>query len=366
MLRAPPRCAAALLISLALVAATAPSRAQERIALRWDAPAGCPGGGAVRAEVDRLLGASRARPSRPIDVSAQVSRDERGTWHVRLETPGDGAPRVREIHGASCAALADATALILALMIDPDAVAQAPASAPAPPATSPPAEPSPPPSSPVPEALPTAPVPPPSTPVPPPTAPPPIATARPPARPAQPPPVAPPPAASRGVSFHLGAWLGADAGSLPGVSFGFGATAALLVGAQRIELGIAARPASKASLPGRPTAGGAVDLLAGWAGTCRSLLRSPLALGPCVALEVGRLHAAGFGVSEPGQAERPWVAASAGALLVWAPYGRLGLTLRADLVVPLTRPTFVIEDLGPVHRPGDVAGRASLGLEYAF
>jgi hypothetical protein len=370
MLRAPPRCAAALLTSLALTSAAALSRAQERIDLRWAAPDGCPGAGAVKSEVDRLLGASRARPSRPIDVSAQVSRDDRGTWHVRLETPGDGAPRVREIHGASCAAIADATALILALMIDPDAVAQSPASPPAPPpSTSPRAavDPAPPSTAQAPSPSAPVPAPPPTAPAPLPTAAPPFPVASaPPARPAAPRPAAPKGPPGPDVSFRLGAWMGADAGSLPGVSFGFGATASLLIGAQRIELGIAARPGSDASLPGRPTAGGSVDLIAGWAGTCRSLLRRPVSLGPCVALEVGRLHAAGFGVSEPGEGERPWAAASAGGLLVWSPLGRLGFALRVDLVVPLTRPTFVIEDLGPVHRPGDVAGRASIGLEYAF
>ena len=75
------------------------------------------------AEVDRLLGPSGARPAQPINATATVSGDELRGFRVHLETTAGGPTRVRELKGASCAALADATALILALMIDPGAVA---------------------------------------------------------------------------------------------------------------------------------------------------------------------------------------------------------------------------------------------------
>src|SRR6185312_12999827 len=117
--------AAALVAPLLLPASTRASSG-ERIDLRWTAPAECPAAGAVRAEVDRLLGPSSARPPAPIAVTAEVARDDQGAWRVHLETPGEGAPRVREIQGATCAAIADATAMILALMIDPDAALASP------------------------------------------------------------------------------------------------------------------------------------------------------------------------------------------------------------------------------------------------
>jgi len=110
-----------------------PADTGARIALRWAAPAECPSGAAVGAEVDRLLGPTAARLPAPIAVSAEVARDDRGAWHVHLETPGEGTPRVREIHGASCAAIADATALILALRIDPAAALAAPSAVGSPP-----------------------------------------------------------------------------------------------------------------------------------------------------------------------------------------------------------------------------------------
>lgn len=386
-----------MLVLLAAPAlAAGPARADERFALKWKAPEGCPDTGAVEAEVVRLLGGSRARPARTIDVSAAVSRDDRGSWRVRLETPGDGGPRVRQLTGASCKALADATALILALMIDPDAVTAAPPASitTPPPSTATPSLPAPsvPPSTPplppsesvessVPSGgpspavttSPAAAASPTGTPSPAPVAP--LAAAAPsPAPPPFPPArsaptrslVSPPPAPPTDVSFHLGAWVGADAGTLPGVSAGFGASAALVIGPQRIEVGFAARPATRASLPQRPASGGDVDLIAGWAGTCRYLLRRPIALGPCVAVEVGRMRAAAFGVTTPGEAEEPWAAASAGGILVWSPLSRLGFVFRIDAAVPIVRHTFVIEGLGRVHEPSVVAARAAAGLELAF
>ncbi len=115
-----------LVLGPALAGALGDALAADRLALKWTAPAGCPAAAEVKAEVDRLLGASRVQPAKAIDVSGAVSRDERGTWHVRLETPAGGTTRAREIHGASCRAVTDAAALVLALMIDPEAVAAAP------------------------------------------------------------------------------------------------------------------------------------------------------------------------------------------------------------------------------------------------
>jgi hypothetical protein len=390
MSRAHRPLAAALLAALALALGSlrAAEREGERVTLRWKAPAECPGESDVKAEVDRLLGASRARPAKPIEVTAAVSRDEQGTWHVRLETPGDGATRVREIHGASCHAIANASALILAMMIDPEAAAAAPAPSSSAAATSssaasanapgnsPSASTAPSGTSPSAAAsavspgaattgpftgagsMPTAPGAP-------------VQVTAPPATPKKnkPPGTTAPPPEIRmllPISFRIGAWAGADAGSLPGVSAGFGVTGALLIGAQRIEVGFAARPPATGTLAARPTAGGSVDLISGSIGTCRALLERPVQLGPCLSLEAGRMHAAGFGVTAPGHADEPWVAAGAGGLLSWAPVRRVALVLRIDAVAPLLRPTFVLDGVGPVHRPDAVAGRAAGGVELVF
>jgi hypothetical protein len=310
------RPAAALPALAALAAALAPAAGRsaepERVDLRWSAPPECPGAAAVKAEVDRLLGPEGARPPRPIEVTASVVHDD--VWRVHLETPGQGATRVRELRGASCAALADATALILALMIDP-----AVASRPAPPAPSAPPPPAPPP----PPTI-SAPPPPPPAPV----------TAPVPAAPAPPPPVR--------TSFRLAGWAGADVGSLPGISAGFGFSAAFLYGPQRFEIGAAYRPPVAGTVALHASTGGDVELITGSIGACRNLVTAPVEIGPCAAFELGRLHAEGFGVTSPGSGSALWAAA------------------------PLVRPRFVLQNVGSVHQPSPASGRASAGIEILF
>ncbi|MFT3776626.1 MAG: hypothetical protein QM820_65640 [Minicystis sp.] len=322
---------------LALVrAASADEPPNPRIALRWTAPAGCPAGARVIAEVDRLLGDTGARPPSPLTVSAVVSDDPAGGLRVQLEAAGAGGTRVRELHAASCEALADATALILALMIDPAAVAAAPPAPPAPEPTSPPA--SKPASSPGPEPT--------SPPAPRPTS---------------------PPAPSLRPRFHLLAWALADAGTLPGVAFAAGGAAALSLGALRFELSAGAWPSRSAVIAARPTAGGDVSLVAGSAGACYGLLApGPFDLAPCLAMEIGRLHASGFGVTTPGEGNALWAAAKGGARFAWSPASRVAIVLRLEAAVPFVRRAFVVENLGEVHRPGPVSGRAGGGVEISF
>src|SRR5262245_58840791 len=148
------RASAALIFAAMLNLARGEARADERAILRWNAPAECPEGARVIEEMNRILGPTAARPPKPIEAVASVLRDDQGVWRVHLETEGEGATRVRELKGATCAAIADATALILALMIDPTAVASAPVSKPetapaAPTAPAPTAPPTPAPAAPI-------------------------------------------------------------------------------------------------------------------------------------------------------------------------------------------------------------------------
>jgi hypothetical protein len=338
-------------VALVAVALLGPARAEgpparaegppARVALRWTAPAGCPGGDRIVAEVERLLGASGARPPAPLAVAATVTPDPAGGLRAHLEAESPDGPRTKELQAASCDALADATAIILALMIDPTALA-APVPAP-PPLPAPPAAPVP--ASPPLPAPPAAPVP---VPAPPPT------------------PAAPPPSASLRPRFHLLAWALADAGTLPGVSFAAGGAVALSLGALRLELGAGAFPGRSTVLAQRPTAGGDVSLVAGTAGVCYGVLApGRFELSPCLVVAVGRLHATGFGVSNPGEGSALWSALEPGARLGWSPLARLALVLRAGASVPFARPSFVLAGVA-VHRPGPVAGRAGGGVEVTF
>ncbi len=328
----PSRPFAVVAAALAATSATpaAASGPPERIDLHWNAPAECPTADVVRAEVDRLLGPSSARPPSPIPVAAAVSRDDQGAWQVHLETPGEGTTRVREIHGASCAAIADATALILALMIDPAAVAAAP---PAPvEAKAPPIE--------VRSS--------------------PIETPRPPVEAQRAPvPVTP-------TSFRVSALAGLDTASLPALAATLALRGSFVYGAQRFELGAEYRPARAGTVATRPTTGGDVDLFTGAVATCRHFGGGVFEIGPCLGFELGRLHASGFGVSSPGEGSTLWAAIDAGGVLNLRLASRLALVLRLGAAVPLLRPSFVLENVGPVFRPPAVAARGESGVELIF
>lgn len=333
----PPAVAlAAALAAMWPAPASAWAARPERIDLHWTAPAECPAADAVRAEMDRILGASSARPPAPIPVVAAVSRDPEGTWQVHLETPGDGAPRVREIHGATCAAIAETTALILAMMIDPAAAAAAP-----------------------PSEAPRVPVEPPRLPIEAPRLP--VEPPRLPVTPPEPPTPTPTP-----TSFRLTALTGLDTASLPDLAFTLGLHGSFVYGPQRFELGLAFRPSRKGNSTMQTSAGADVDLLTGSAATCTQFSKGILEAGPCVGFELGRLHASGFGVSSPGEGSTLWAAIEGGGVLSVRIFSQLSLVLRLGAAVPLLRPSFVLVNVGPVFRPPAVTARGSTGVEVVF
>jgi hypothetical protein len=80
-----------------------------------------------------------------------------------------------------------------------------------------------------------------------------------------------------------------------------------------------------------------------------------------------RMKATGFGVSRPGSATGYWAGALAEASLAQALGSNgLSLALRAGADLPLNPPRFAIRGVGPVHRPGPIAGFVALGLELQF
>ena len=63
---------------------------------------------------------------------------------------------------------------------------------------------------------------------------------------------------------------------------------------------------------------------------------------------------------------KAWFAGRAGLLGIY-PYGGLAaLRLGLEGLIPLTRPEFALDNVGPVHQPSAVIGRLSLGLEMSF
>jgi hypothetical protein len=312
-----------LVTALLLCAAAAPSSAaaRERLALSWTAPAGCPDAAAVRAEVTRLLGGEGPPSAQVVIVTAVVVEERPGAWQVTLERPGAGGVRV--VRGSTCAAIGDAAAVILALMIDPTAVIEprrAPASAPASRPASPPA---------------TAPRP-------------------------------PPPPRRRPLAWRATVFGGVDFTSLPGVSPGVGASGALRLGRQRVEVSFEYWTGARGHVADRTTAGGDLDLWLFTVSTCRALLAGRFELGPCLGLDLGRMHGQGFGVQRPGEGAALWVAARGGLLAAFELTRHWALFARAEAVIPLERPRFVLTNVGPVHRAAAAGERTLLGLEVRF
>jgi len=316
-----------------------------RVSLTWTAPDGCPSAARITAEVDRLLGAASSSDKPPLIVTARVTAvttdgAESLQVHIEAEPRTGSERRVRDLHAASCDALADATATILAFMIDPDAVAAAPPPAPPPapprPKPAPPPEPKPPPPPPLPAPVPVS-------------------------------PPAPPPPPRLHPAFAIGAFGVVDGGSALGIGGGVGGAFTVRLGAFAFDLGALGLPARVAAIASRPTTGGDVSLIAGSIGAGYNLLpASSLTLGPSLGYELGRLHASGFGVTNPGSGDFLWSAARIGGVASWAPVARFAIEARGDAVFPAVRETFVLENVGSVYRPGVAAGRASLGAEVRF
>jgi hypothetical protein len=168
------------------------------------------------------------------------------------------------------------------------------------------------------------------------------------------------------TSFRAAAWAGLDTASLPRLAAAFALRGSFVYGAQRFELGIVVLPARAAAAAVRPTTGGDVDLVAGSAGTCRHFGKGSIEVGPCVGFELGRLHASGFGVTSPGEGSSLWAALEGGGVLSYRLFAQVAFVARLGAVVPLLRPRFVLDNVGPVFQPPGVAARGSAGVEVVF
>ena len=314
--------------------------AENALTLEWRAPAECPTGDAVEREVSRLLGG--AAGARRLTAVAEVTR-EGARWRVRLRTLSAENPGDRTMDSESCGELADATALVLAMAIDPARVAanSAPSDvavegkgveAASPTANS--------------DAFPAA------------TASPSVSSPIP--RPRARPPAPPFPR----KTFALGAAARGDVGTLPNFAMGASLSFAWTPHALRLQASGTFLPANSARLlNGR---GGTFDLFAAEGRGCYEVVAGVIELGPCAGFEIGALRGAGFGVRNDTPAYAFWSAVTAGGALAWRWTAAFALRLEGGVSFPLQRPEFVLAGLGAVHRPAGVLGRGGLGAEFRF
>jgi hypothetical protein len=316
--------------ALALVVLSGPARAGdgEGLSLQWRAPASCPVERDVLAEIERLLGRSVSITSQPgLRVEAEVIGAE-GAFRVRLRTSAFGLDGEKQLEAASCRSLADAVALVIAFAYDPEAASAH-------------------------DAAPLAAAP--------------LASER-----ADVPLNERPTLARRAppelrASAHLA--FAANAGALPAVAPGLVAGVGVSLPNARFEISGSAWTDQQASLAPRPlapTPGGHFQLWTVGARACYERERRPLGLDLCALGELGPMSGRGVGVTRVTRETLLWGGFGAGATARWALLPYLGLRASVDGLVGLTRPTFVLEPFGQVHRPSLVTGRVAFGAEANF
>lgn len=355
----------------AALCAASQAAAQARLELTWEGLPACPTGDAIEGEVARLVGGTLPEGA-PIRATGRASEREGGGYTLVLTTDVEGARGERTLDAERCDELAAAAALILALMIDPEAAMRA---EPIEPSTLALPEPGPPPPPPepslallldVPRAYALVPgrlesqraIDPPRT----------IeidrgagrARVREELRPLDPQPI--------GGSFGLGALL--DVGTLPnpsGAAFleaGFGIP--LIDARLRVVLVFPGQPASVALEDGSEITAELWAFTTG-AVVCVHPIDVARWLEVCGDVEVGAI----FGqadVSAPDFGAGFWIGAGGGLGLVWAPEPWFDLEVLAEVLGTYGQDFYV--NIGPadttIYAPPDAAFRFSLAAHVRF
>jgi hypothetical protein len=324
----------------------------EHVTVNWQSPAGCPDRAAIYAEMRRDLTGSHAAGER-LDVYAAVKQQAPDSWVVFIEIASAQGKSNRAFRARTCAALMEATSLIVAMIIDPetalahshqiDAVTESAAEVAL--------------SMPRPDASPGA------------TAGEPLDDEI---------DFFPPYGSERLSSLGrrpygtAAVWAGVDTGSLPAFTEGFGGSLGLVY--RRWQWGASfgwwvPRRAS-IGVPPNPNAGGELGMVTAGTKLCYRLWTpGPLMLSPCAAVEAVRWSATGNGLSQP--ATNSALAASGGAALL----GSVNLANSVDLLVnidalfPTNRPVFGYFQDGvwqQVFQPARLTVRSGLGVELRF
>lgn len=297
--------------------------------LSWSAPAECPSKEEVRsATLDNASARAKKQDAAPLEAEALVERvRDSAAWRVRLHTKQGSTIGERDIQASTCRGVADATAVVLALALVPMERDEPTASA----------------------------------------APPQIEDTEPKARDSGPREArASGPASASEPRIALGAGVAMDASTLPAATFGGGASLALTLWRLRLEVE-GQRFASRSKSVAQSNAGASFTMTTLGGRACLSLIKSPRAdLSPCVGANAVFLNASGFGADANYNKDATLATVTGGAL------GRLHLTswfaLRASLnaFVPLSRPTFIVENEGSVHQPKALGATAAVGVEVNF
>jgi len=321
------------------------SEASEPVTLGWSAPVGCPDAAYIEREIDRLADTDHHAAEGPLlTARADVRQESFSLWRVDLHTAGPDGPGVRTVTAESCRALADATALILALALESARAAPGPGDSPAAGA--------------LPQAGPLPPAPVVAVP-----APAPVAEISAPRAPAVQSPVL------ETVRWAARVMATIDVGTLPAPAPGVAASLALIPRALapfQFELG--AGVFADESTEAAPARSGTFSLRAFDAMGCAVTAAGRIELGACAGLEVAWVSAAGLDETLTYRRDATWLVPRAHAGIAY-PLGS-AWALRADAGggFDVRRPEFASAGVGQglIHRPALVTGLGALGLELRF
>lgn len=291
------------------------------LTLSWGAPDGCPTADAEREEILRRTGSvapDRAR-QRNVIVAEVAIRRSGSTFELSLHTKVGDTEGERILSGPDCRQLADAAALVLALLVNPDA-----SLAPQPPVPAPQPE----------VARPSG------------------------ASAASPPPVEEP-------TFAAGLGAVAALRVLPGVADGLDLRFVGRRGRWAAVARAAGFLAKETDAPILPGARASFYRLEGALAGC-ALAGNRVGGSVCVGGAVVRLHGESAGVSNPGGGSAFWLEALAevSGYLRTGQHGRLRLSLEGrGLGSP---PDFAIVGLGSVYRAPATSLRGAFALDWLF
>jgi len=307
--------------------------------LAWEAPEGCPDRAFMRRRIGQLLHNPAATPKN-VAASAKIERSPDSRFHLALSVRTDGVEENRTMDADSCSALAEASAVVIALAIAPSQGAEPPDEGRTPEtpeerASEPPPQPSAP-------SAPSAP----STPN------------------IEPPPRRAHTAVRTTPRAALGVGASVESGVLPEPSAGFVGSASLRL--DRIRVGVLATM----SLVQRPhfarTAGASFEMISAGAFGSYMLPLGPVAVGPTVNVELTHVRVRGFGIRGPRASSVFWPTPVLGARLEVSPARWIALVGRADLLIPIGAPAFNLTTTGDavrLHDPASIAPRLSIGAE---
>jgi hypothetical protein len=353
----PPRLAQYALLTVTLLARSGaavepasdtPLVKSTSITLHWSAPEACPTETDFRRRVDDYLGESAENARVQTLANAVVVATNNG-YHVTLRLEQSGQTRTRILDTVSCAEILDASALVVALAIDPSVGSRLPGST----STS--------------NASIAA-------------APRPVGVTGFPVSDCQCPTpaekavitscsqrVVTAPAPTQGLlkskqspnlrpSFELFQISEANVRRLPGLSLGLGLGAALDYSSLRYSISVLTSDGVKRGQSG----GGDFRLVEGRTQACY-LFHSPLSVGPCASLSVGVLTAKGFDVDVPERKTKPWLSSGVGGLFRYTHANVSEVALYANLEHPITRPYFELSGTS-LYRPPAVGFNVGLML----